>query len=37
VFAILKGLKSAEPSAHFTIDLNGKKISSANDNSLSFN
>ncbi|WP_323142970.1 metallophosphoesterase [Massilia phyllosphaerae] len=37
VFAIFKGLGSAKPSDHFTIDLKGKKISNANGNGLSFN
>lgn len=37
VFAILKGLGSAKPSAHFIIDLKGKKISNADSNGLSFN
>lgn len=37
VFAIFKGLGSAKPSGHFTIDLKGKKISNANGNGLSFN
>lgn len=37
VFAIFKGLGSAKPSDHFTIDLKGKKISNANANGLSFN
>jgi 3',5'-cyclic AMP phosphodiesterase CpdA len=37
VFAIFKGLGSAKPSEHFTIDLKGKKVSNANDSALSFN
>jgi hypothetical protein len=37
VFAILKGLGSAKPSDHFTIDLKGKKVSNASNNGLSFN
>jgi 3',5'-cyclic AMP phosphodiesterase CpdA len=37
VFAILKGLGSAKPSDHFTVDLKGKKISNANSAGLSFN
>jgi len=37
VFSILKGLGSAKPSDHFTIDLKGKKIGNANSNGLSFN
>lgn len=37
VFAILKGLGSAKPSDHFTVDLKGKKISNANSGGLSFN
>jgi 3',5'-cyclic AMP phosphodiesterase CpdA len=37
VFAIFKGLGSAKPSDHFTIDLKGKKIGNANSNGLSFN
>jgi 3',5'-cyclic AMP phosphodiesterase CpdA len=37
VFSILKGLGSAKPSDHFTIDLKGKKISNANSGGLSFN
>ena len=37
VFAIFKGLGSAKPSDHFTIDLKGKKISNANRTGLSFN
>ena len=37
VFAIFKGLGSAKPSEHFTIDLKGKKIGNANGNGLSFN
>jgi len=37
VFAIFKGLGSAKPSDHFTIDLKGKKISNANAGGLSFN
>jgi 3',5'-cyclic AMP phosphodiesterase CpdA len=37
VFAIFKGLGSAKPSDHFTIDLKGKKISNANSGGLSFN
>jgi len=37
VFAILKGLGSAKPSEHFTIDLKGKKVSNANSAALSFN
>lgn len=37
VFAIFKGLGSAKPSDHFTVDLKGKKISNANGNGLSFN
>lgn len=37
VFAIFKGLGSAKPSEHFTIDLKGKKIVNANGNGLSFN
>ena len=37
VFAIFKGLGSAKPSDHFTIDLKGKKIGNANGNGLSFN
>lgn len=37
VFAILKGLGSAKPSDHFTVDLKGKKVSNASNNGLSFN
>jgi len=37
VFAIFKGLGSAKPSDHFTIDLKGKKIANANSGGLSFN
>lgn len=37
VFAILKGLGSAQPSDHFTIDLKGKKIGNANQDGLRFN
>ena len=37
VFGILKGLGSAKPSEHFTIDLKGKKLSNANSAALSFN
>ncbi len=37
VFSIFKGLGSAKPSDHFTIDLKGKKISNANTGGLSFN
>jgi 3',5'-cyclic AMP phosphodiesterase CpdA len=37
VFAIFKGLGSAKPSDHFTVDLKGKKIGNANSNGLSFN
>jgi 3',5'-cyclic AMP phosphodiesterase CpdA len=37
VFAIFKGLGSAKPSDHFTIDLKGKKIGNANGGGLSFN
>lgn len=37
VFAIFKGLGSAKPNDHFTIDLKGKKITNANGNGLSFN
>ncbi|OON62635.1 metallophosphatase [Massilia sp. KIM] len=37
VFAIFKGLGSAKPSDHFTIDLKGKKVGNANGNGLSFN
>lgn len=37
VFAIFKGLGSAKPSDHFTVDLKGKKISNANSGGLSFN
>jgi 3',5'-cyclic AMP phosphodiesterase CpdA len=37
VFAIFKGLGSAKPSDHFTIDLKGKKIGNANAGGLSFN
>jgi 3',5'-cyclic AMP phosphodiesterase CpdA len=37
VFGILKGLGSAKPSEHFTIDLKGKKVSNANSAALSFN
>lgn len=37
VFAIFKGLGSAKPSEHFTIDLAGKKLSNANSAALSFN
>lgn len=37
VFAVFKGLGSAKPSEHFTIDLKGKKVSNANSGALSFN
>ena len=37
VFAILKGLGSAKPSDHFTVDLKSKKVSNASNNGLSFN
>lgn len=37
VFAIFKGLGSAKPSDHFTIDLKGKKVGNASNNGLSFN
>jgi 3',5'-cyclic AMP phosphodiesterase CpdA len=37
VFGIFKGLGSAKPSEHFTIDLKGKKVSNANSAALSFN
>ncbi|OJH40818.1 metallophosphoesterase family protein [Cystobacter ferrugineus] len=37
VFAIFKGLGSAKPSDHFTIDFKNKKVSNANDSALSFN
>ena len=37
VFGILKGLGSAKPSEHFTIDMKGKKVSNANSAALSFN
>jgi len=37
VFAIFKGLGSAKPSEHFTIDLKGKKVSNANSGALTFN
>ncbi|QGZ43036.1 metallophosphoesterase [Pseudoduganella flava] len=37
VFAIFKGLGSAKPSEHFTIDLKGKKVTNANSAALSFN
>jgi 3',5'-cyclic AMP phosphodiesterase CpdA len=37
VFAILKGLGSAKPNDHFTVDLKGKKITNANSGGLSFN
>lgn len=37
VFAIFKGLGSAKPSEHFTVDLGGKKLSNANSAALSFN
>lgn len=37
VFGILKGLGSAKPSEHFTIDLKGKKVGNANSAALSFN
>ncbi|WNG45923.1 metallophosphoesterase [Archangium minus] len=37
VFAIFKGLGSAKPSDHFTIDFKGKKVTNANDSALSFN
>jgi hypothetical protein len=37
VFEIFKGLGSAKPSDHFTVDLKGKKISNANSTGLSFN
>lgn len=37
VFSIFKGLGSAKPSDHFTVDLKGKKIGNANSNGLSFN
>ncbi|ADO72391.1 metallophosphoesterase family protein [Stigmatella aurantiaca] len=37
VFAIFKGLGSAKPSGHFTIDFKGKRVSNARDDALSFN
>ncbi|MUI14606.1 metallophosphoesterase [Massilia dura] len=37
VFAIFKGLGSAKPSGHFTIDLKGKKVANAESAALSFN
>lgn len=37
VFAIFKGLGSAKPSGHFTVDLKGKTVSNASNNGLSFN
>jgi len=37
VFAIFKGLGSAKPSDHFTINLKGKKIGNANGGGLGFN
>ncbi|HEX8537769.1 MAG TPA: metallophosphoesterase, partial [Cystobacter sp.] len=36
VFAIFKGLGSAKPSDHFTIDFKNKKVSNANDSAMSF-
>jgi hypothetical protein len=37
VFGIFKGLGSAKPSGHFTIDLKGKKAGNAESAALSFN
>jgi hypothetical protein len=37
VFGIFRGLGSAKPSGHFTIDLKGKKVSNAESAALSFN
>lgn len=37
VFAIFKGLGSAKPSGHFTIDFKGQKVRNAEDSALSFN
>jgi 3',5'-cyclic AMP phosphodiesterase CpdA len=37
VFAIFKGLGSAKPSDHFTVDLKAKTVTNANPGGLSFN
>jgi 3',5'-cyclic AMP phosphodiesterase CpdA len=37
VFGIFRGLGSAKPSGHFTIDLKGKKVGNAESGALSFN
>jgi 3',5'-cyclic AMP phosphodiesterase CpdA len=37
VFAVLKGLGSAKPSGHFTVDLKNKRVVNADDAALSFN
>ncbi|QBE64737.1 metallophosphoesterase family protein [Pseudoduganella lutea] len=37
VFGIFRGLGSAKPSGHFTIDLKGKKVSNAESAALTFN
>ena len=37
VFAIFKGLGSAKPSDHFTVDLEAKTVSNVSDSALSFN